>query len=262
MPYLTVAIKDFSHRSASRYLHRSVLYADQSPGKAAAAFLIAIFACMGIFANSATILQLHEFLRESLMNLVGVPVSGHAQILLFGSQKIMTVLSPIAGYSSDPLRLTLSCGIPAVIMLSVCLRVRLSSSLMVAGMIVLAASLFCLLWVDQPAMNSLSFTGLWVRCEFVIWMIMPLLVAAAIGLIMPSFAHNVFWISVTPVYGFFWSIVRLTFCMGILYYAGPVVALLLWAAVGFLSDLLSLYCLYSLATWQAHSLSGRSDIHE
>jgi hypothetical protein len=242
-------------------LHRSVRFIAPNPARILPGFFLAAAISGWIAYQGAAFLNIHEALRERILEWTGVPISGHATIASFGMQNLRIAVSPVASYHENPWLLSTVCTITAAIFLVLGARVKLSRSLMIFALAALVLSAVDL-WL-QPLVisDSTFFTAFWLRCEFVIWILTPWLMAMLVSVIMPSRLAGAFWITAAPAYAILWSAIRLAFCTGLLYYAGPVLILLLWSLLGILADLLALCLFYSLAVFQAGSLNRRAMLH-
>jgi hypothetical protein len=242
-------------------LHRSVRFIVPNPARILPGFFLAAALSAGIAYEGAALLNIHETLRERILEWTAVPISGHATIASFGMQNLRIAVSPVASYHRRPWLLTVVCTIAAAIFLGLGALVKLSRSLMIFALAVLAVSVVDLWFQPTVIRDSIFFTGYWLRCEFAIWILTPWLMAMLASIIMPSRLAGAFWITAAPAYAVLWSAVRLAFCTGLLYYAGSVLILLLWSLFGILADLLTLCLFYSLAVFQAGSLNRRAMLH-
>lgn len=242
-------------------LHRSFRFIAPNPGRILSGFLLAAALSGGIVYQGAAILNIHETLRERILEWTGVPITGHTTITSFGMQNVRIAISPVASYRQRPWLLAAVCTIAAAIFLALYARVKLSRSLMIYASAVLAVSAVDIWFQSLVISDSIFFTGFWLRCEFVIWILTPWLMAMLASIVMPSRWAGAFWITAAPAYAIVWSALRLAFCTGLLYYSGPVLILLLWSLFGVLADLLSLCLFYSLAICQAVSLNRRAMPH-
>src|SRR5207249_2225723 len=155
---------------------------------------------------------------------------------------------PVTSFAAYEGRLWLPwlvCAAVMMLMAGTYLRVEIGRGIIGFGFILLAASAVQAFLQPQHATDSSFFAGYWLRCEFVIWILMPWIMSLLAGIIAFSWRARLFWIAVTPAYGIVWSAVRLTFCTGLLYFAGPALVGLLWFSFGILADLLFLCAFYS-----------------
>jgi hypothetical protein len=99
-----------------------------------------------------------------------------------------------------------------------------------------------------------SFTTIWLRFEFVTWIAVAWLMGVFAGLVMPAGPAPLFWTIMPPFYAILWSAFRLAFCLGILSFTGPLLAPVLWFAMGALADMLYISVFYSFIAAHASSL--------
>lgn len=237
-------------------MHRSFRFVAFSPFDLPGTLVLAVGLSAAISIFSANLLRVHEFVRLRFLQWSGIPISGFAHFSAFGGAYVRSPVSPTAIYAGRPWLLAVVCGAATAIFLAVYAYSKLSRSLMVMAMALLLISAAYSLWWPPDTPDSSFFGSFWLRCELAIWIFTPILVAMLAGIIVPSWWARILWITIAPAFSVIWSAARLAFCTGLLYYSGPVLALLLWAAFGLLAELLSLCLFYSLIAWQA-SLSNR-----
>lgn len=239
-------------------LHRSVRYVAPDALRMLPPFLLAAALSVWMAYRGTTLVDLHEALRKRILQGIGVPISGYETLASLGLEHARAAISPMASYQGSPWLLAAVCTIASAILLFVYARAKLSRGVVVCALAVLAASAAVTLFQSLTPRDTAFFTGFWLRCEFVVWILTPWLMAILAGIIMPSWWAGAFWVAAVPAYAVAWSAVRLAFCTGLLYYAGPVLILPLWSIFGLLADILSLCFFYSLAIYQAGSLRRRA----
>jgi hypothetical protein len=207
------------------------------------------------------LLTFHEGLRERMLAWTGIPTSGFAAVAVFGGAVVRSPITLVADYATLPwLLATVSIAVAAVFC-AIYAYSHLSRSMMLAALFLLLVSAADSLLSPVGKGDSNFFSAFWLRCELVIWILTPWLVAMLAGIVLPTWWARLLWIMVVPAYSIVWSAVRLTFCAGLLFYAGPVLMLLLWSAFGILAELLSLCLFYSLIVYQASSLYRQRMAH-
>jgi len=231
-------------------LHRSFRFTALNPARVILMFFLAAALSVGIAQQGVALIGAHEALRARILEWTGVPAAGYVTMASFGSENVPALTSPVASYHGKSWLLAAACLIPAVILLAIFARVKLSRSLMVFALALLAISAANEYFQSSATGDSLFFIRFWLRCEFVIWILMPWLMAILTSIITLSWWTSILWMVGASAYAVLWSAVRLAFCAGLLYYSGPVLTLLLWSVFGVLADLLSLCLFYSLAISQ------------
>jgi hypothetical protein len=202
---------------------------------------------------AAPLLQWHEDVRQSILEWSGVRIDGFTTTAVLG-HAVRSSVTSVPGYQGRGWLLAQVACVTAALMLLVYTRSRLTRTLLGFGVSLLAASTIQAVLEPAPGVDSLFFVQFWLRCEFVVWLLLPWIMALLVALIMPSWRNQVLWITLAPAYGVLWSMARLTFCTGLLSFTGPVLAVLLWFSLGMLADVLALCVLYSFAVYQAGSL--------
>jgi hypothetical protein len=242
-------------------LHRSFRYVAPDAVRMLPPFLLAAGLSVWMAYQGTALISLHEGFRGRILEGIGVPVTGYETLASLGLEGARAAISPMASYQGRPWLLAAVCAMAAAFFLAVYARVKLTRSVVICALAVLAVSAAVTLSQSFTPGDSGFFTVFWLRCEFVIWILTPWLMAILAGIIMPSPWASACWIAAAPAYAVVWSAVRLAFCTGLLYYSGPVLILLLWSIFGLLADLLSLCLFYSLAIYQAGSLRRRAISH-
>ncbi len=192
---------------------------------------------------------------------IGIPTSGFAAIAVFGGAAVRSPITVVADYAARPWLLATVCAAMAAVFCAIYAYSHLSRCMMVSALFLLLVSAADSLLSPVGKGDSNFFSAFWLRCELVIWILTPWLVAMLAGIVLPSWWARVLWIVVVPAYSIVWSAVRLTFCAGLLFYSGPILMLLLWSAFGVLAELLSLCLFYSLIVYQASSLYRQRMAH-
>ena len=242
-------------------LHRSFRFVAPDPARILPGFLLAAALSGGIAYRGATLLHIHEILRERILEWTGVPISGYATIASFGMQNLRIAVSPVAVYHEHPWLLATVCTITAAICLVLCCAGEVEPEFDDPG-IGRAGDIRRRPLVPAWRNKRLHLLhGILAAVRVRNLDSDPWLMAMLASIIMPSRLAGAFWITAAPAYAIFWSSVRLAFCTGLLYYSGPVLILLLWSIFGVLADLFSLCLFYSLAVFQARSINQRAMPH-
>lgn len=242
-------------------LHRSFRFVAPGPFALISTLFAAAIMSVAIARFGTALLRIHEDLRTHVLAWTGIPINGFAPISVFGGADVRSPITPVAIYAGRPWLLPIVCAAAAAIFIGVYAYSHLSRSVMVFALLVLSISTVDSVVSPIGDGDSSFFGGFWLHCELAIWILIPWLVAMLAAIIVPSWWARFFWMIVAPAYSVFWSAVRLAFCAGLLYYAGPVLIVLLWSAFGVLAELLSLCLIYSLMAYQASLLYRREPVH-
>jgi len=217
------------------------------------AILSSLLAPLGItwafFHYAGKLLAFHEGLRLRLLMLGGIPVEGASNTVVFHGVPVSSAVTSMASYAGRAWLPWVCCGAIALGLGIVFARVRLSRGIAGCAFALLAASAISGLVYPKVAADSSFFVSFWLRCEFVVWLFVPWVVAMLTAFIVPSFWLRLGCSVIGPVYGVIWSAARLALCVGVLYVSGPVLDVFLWFSLGLLSDVLYLCTLYSFAVY-------------
>jgi hypothetical protein len=194
---------------------------------------------------------LHQEIVRRILVETRIPVIGSAPLVMPSGFEIPVPVIALASYSIRP-GLMAATGAGAVaLMTAMYFRVRISRMLLTLMFALLGASLVNLLRGGGFGTDAGSFTTLWLHFEFVIWILMPYIMALFAGLVMQGAWWLVFWIVLPTLYAIAWSAFRLAFCLGILQLTGPLLAPVLWFTMGSLADVLYICVFYSFIAWHA-----------
>jgi len=95
--------------------------------------------------------------------------------------------------------------------------------------------------------TALDFANVWIRAEFVVWLIIPVLLAIILGTLPLDPAITLLYSTMTLLYAFWFSAIRLTLFLAFFHYAGLIWLPLVYFLGGFLLDFLYIVSYYSMA---------------
>lgn len=230
------------------YPHRSVRIFPVSRGRVCTVLGIAVIICSCVFLFSSPLLDFHSQLSGFLLKFCGIPVSGLQSINVF------SFLSPVEAhsisiphYQENPWRFAVIFFISFAVMVWIYRKIPLGRSFMIFLMILLIAASFVILLHPSFHMSSTAYEQIWVRGEFLVWILLPWISAILFSCTIPSLLHAVAWGLFLQVYAVIWSAVRLVFCLGVFHYTGIIFLPLLWFCFGILFDLVYIMVFFSFA---------------
>lgn len=235
-------------------MHRSFRAAPAPISGIFTSLLAPIAITWAFFRYAANLLAFHEYLRLHFLQLGGIPVEGASETAAFRGVTVTSAVTSVASYAGRAWLPWVCCGAIALGLVVLFARIKLSRGIAGCALALLAASALSALVYPKVAADSRFFVSFWLRCEFVIWLFVPWVIAILTAFIVPRFWVRLGCSIIGPAYGVVWSAARLAFSVGVLYVSGPVLDVFLWFSLGLLSDVLYLCTLYSFAVY--HSAAG------
>jgi hypothetical protein len=237
-----------------RDLHRSVRFADVSTLSVSLALFAALVLSLGGLYFEPQIVGLHQQIVQWVLVRSGVPSAESTAITTPLNFEVSYPALRFPGYSGNPVLPIASGAIAAALLLVAYFSARISRTLVILLLALLGASMLNLLYGGTFGADAGSFTTIWLRFEFVTWIAVAWLMGVFAGLVMPAGPAPLFWTIMPPFYAILWSAFRLAFCLGILSFTGPLLAPVLWFAMGALADMLYISVFYSFIAAHASSL--------
>jgi hypothetical protein len=201
-----------------------------------------------LLLSAPLILRFHGQWVIALLEWIGVPVS--ERITYFGRLPIVVpdVPSYAPNHSLYPGLVALF-GFVAAMVLLVPLN-RLTPLRVICGAAALVSGIsgtFFYFAGDRFPYTAFHFAEVWIRAEFVVWMVIPVLLAIFLGTLPLPPRTTLLFSSMTLFYAIWFCAIRLTLFLALFHYAG-----LIWLPVayflgGFLLDFLYIVGFYSLA---------------
>ncbi len=222
------------------------------------ALLTAVATGAFIFYYRIDLATFHQEAVGFLLSHIGIPVAGLAHISMPGGLDVPTPLVAVAGYTDRSTLMAVTGIAASVVGLALFFLFRVSRMLLGLMLVLLAASYLNVLLGGQFGSDATAFSALWIRFEIVIWFFVPFLMALFAGIVIPDVPRTIFWIVAPTIYAIVWSVIRLTFCLGVLQLTGPLLAPVLWFLMGSLADVLYISTFYSFVAWHAGSIRSGS----
>lgn len=212
-------------------------------------FAFVVFVLLAYF--SVPLMAFHSSVADMLLRWAGIPNAGWDPVAIFpGLEPGSGPLVPIPTFAqvSERARFALILGIVALLLVAG--RFSLFRNLANFLIVLLVVSAVVNVFFDTFQLQSKVFGQIWLRQELLVWLLMPFVSLLLFLLPQPNLSEGLGWMALVQVYGFFFSVLRFVFCVGMLHYTGLLFMPLLWFALGTLSDLLILLFFYSISVYR------------
>jgi hypothetical protein len=208
------------------------------------------------------LLRFHGQWVTALLLWIGVPAIEHSSIFGLMPMVVPEVSSYAPYHTFYPAAVGIAgCAISLILLVR---YTRLTPLRVVVGVAALACGVsgaFFYFAGDRFPYDTAEFAALWTRAEFVIWLIVPVLMAIVLGPLPLGPALTFLYSAMTVLYAIWFSVIRLTLLLTFFHVAG-----LLWLPpayflTGFLADFLYIVGFYSVAVSRAaRNLRARSEV--
>jgi hypothetical protein len=201
-----------------------------------------------LLLSAPVILRLHGRWVIALLEWIGVPVT--ERIAYFG--RLPIVVPDVPSYAPNHSLYAAVVAVAGLVVgafLLLALK-RLTPLRVIAGVAALTSGIsgsFFYFAGDRFPYTALDFAEVWIRAEFVVWMIIPILLAILLGALPLPPRITLLFSGMTLLYAIWFSAIRLTLFLALFHFIG-----LIWLPVayflgGFLLDFLYIVGYYSLA---------------
>ncbi len=210
-----------------------------------------------VLSLGGNLLEFHTSLCRAILAMAGIPAAGSSveRILSWAFAVPVIDIPPFASSGATSL---VSGGLVFAALLILHWRFPMARSFLFVIMAAIVVAGLVEVFLPSFRIGSEAFMGLWLRNQFVLWVLLPWVGAFLVLPVDPLPFRGVALILLLVVYGLAWSAVRLAFCLGVMHYTGVVFLTTLWFGVGPLSDLLYILVFYSLVIGQVSaSVWGR-----
>jgi hypothetical protein len=214
-----------------------------------AALVLSLVLTAAAFWFRAPLLARHNQISTVLLRLCDVPLEGSTQVDVFapiGSAEVVT--TSVFHLNQQPVRVAILFVSAVLVLLAVYGRVELARNFVVFLLVLLLAAAAIMVFASNAEITSAEFSQIWLRGEFLVWLLLPWFSAGLLVVLQPSAWPGLLWAVLMQAYGFFWSAIRLAFCLGVLHYSGLLFMPLLWFTLGLLADVLYIVVFLSLST--------------
>jgi len=212
-----------------------------------------------VLASSGRVLQFHEWLCRTILLRAGVPTPASSLMAIapgLPSVEVPVVVVPPMTSVRTATLAAVGSVLVALVLLHRYYPLARTFLAVTMALIIVAVTVGFL----NPAftIDSDAYTKLWLRTQFVLWLLLPWIMTFLVLPIEPSPLRGVGWILTVGAYGLIWSAFRLAFCLAVFHHTGIAFSTMLWFNLGPLSDLLYILVFYSLAVRRASArLCGR-----
>ncbi len=230
------------------YPHRSVRSFPISRKRLIAAFSTALLLCLAVCRFGSSLLWVHSRISGFLLKLCGIQTMDVEKIEVFpfwDSVNAAAIASP--GFEGNFLKLGLLVLFAFAGLAVIHRTVPLSRTFVTCLIIIIGATAAKILTDSTYRMSSAMYEQVWLRGEFLVWLLLPWISALIFLLTLPSLRQGFAWALFLQVYALFWSAVRLAFCQGVFHYSGTLFLPALWFCLGILFDLVYLLVFYSFS---------------
>ncbi len=211
---------------------------------------IVLSAAVAIFGTY--LLNAHGRLCALFLKLSAIPVAGLNTLDIFSAiGPAKSPLTEASDWTANTDRTGILFIVSMLILLALHRRFALARNFLVFLMVLLLVSAGIMVFDRSFRYDSQTFAQLWLRVEVLVWLLLPWITAFSVFLLQPSALHGVGWVLAMQAYGFLWSALRMTFCLGMLYYTGVLFLPVLWFALGLLSEMFYILAFYSLSIYHA-----------
>jgi hypothetical protein len=230
------------------YLHRSVRSFPISRKRMFIAFTIASLMCLAVCVFGSFLLYAHSQVSGFILTISGIQTAGIEKIGIFqfwNPVNAASIASPGFEGSFQQIGLLFLSAFAGLILIY--RLIPLGRTFVTCLIIILCATTVKVLTDSNFRMSSAMFEQIWLRGEFLVWILLPWVSSLFFVLTIPSLRQGLTWLICLQIYAVIWSAVRLAFCQGIFYYSGALFLPTLWFCLGILFDLVYLLVFYSFA---------------
>lgn len=210
--------------------------------------MLSLVLTVATFWFRAPLLAWHNHLSTALLRLCDIPLGDSAQVEVFapiGSAEVAT--TSVFRLRQQPLRVAILFVGAVLALLAVYGRVELARNF-ILFLLVLLLTAAAVMVFSGAEITSAEFSQIWLRGEILVWLLLPWFSAGLLVVLQPAAWPGLIWAVLMQAYGFFWSAIRLAFCLGVLHYSGLLFMPLLWFALGLLADVLYIVVFLSWST--------------
>lgn len=230
------------------YLHRSVRSFPISRKRLWSALCMAFLMCLAVCFWGSSLLDAHVQLSGFILGLSGIPCQGSQSIEIFSFLRPVKALVLEGPQEQHDFRhLAMPILFSLIVLVLIHRWIPLSRTFVTCLIIILCATAAKIFFNPSYHLTSAEYEQIWLRGEFLVWILLPWISALIFILTIPSLFRGLAWGLLLQIYAVFWSAIRLAFCLGVFRYSGILFLPLLWFCLGILFDLVYLLTFYSFA---------------
>ncbi len=228
------------------YPHRSVRFIGVTRGRLALAAAVATALTIWIVFRQGQLLEALFCLCTGLLNLAGIWAGVFQHVKLY--EGVLPAPAPVVAsfpLEQHPWVLGIMSAAAFLALYLIRRRAALAGGFIVFLMALLLIAAGIVVWRPQDQLGAIEFTQVWLRVEYLVWLLLPWFAAGMFLLIHPVSLIGIGWTAATLAFGYLWSVVRLAFCIGVLHYTGFLFIPMLWFSLGLLADTVYLMVAFS-----------------
>jgi hypothetical protein len=235
-------------RRESIYPHRSVRSFPITRMRLWIALGTALIESTAVASFGPVLLAYHNHIAWWVLKVTHIPSADEGGVEVFSFLGRVTAPAiPLPPPGVNPLRTSVFFVLCLAGLLVVHRLVPLGRSFVMFLLILLCAAGAVIAFDPSFYFDSTMYVQIWLRGEYLVWLLLPWVAAFLFVLTMPSPGAGLAWSLLIEVYAIIWSSIRLAFCLGALHYTGILFLPLLWFCFGILFDLVYVLLFYSIA---------------
>ena len=228
--------------------HRSYRHLSTAPAEIGRGVFFGLLPDLVLLVGASAILQFQGRWVVALLDWIGIPLT--QRISYYGRLPMIVpdVRSFAPAHSLYPALVAIVGWILALVLLTP--LSRLTPARVIGGAAAMVSGVsgtFFYFAGERFPYTALDFANVWIRAEFVVWLIIPMLLAIILGTLPLDPATTLLYSAMTLLYAFWFSAIRLTLFLTLLYFAGLIWLPLIYFLGGFLLDFLYIVSYYSMA---------------
>ena len=242
-------------RSGSRnfiFPHRSVRFSEVGWGRILLALIVAMGLSFFMFHNAVSIMKLHTTLAINLAGKLNVPIVGYKAVSVFPNmepaQAPLTSVPKFQEIGTAGRMFWLVCLLGLTILAA---RFQLLRSFLVLLILLLLTSAVVSSIFERYEFDAGVFGQIWYRQVMLVWILLPWFSSILFLVFQPNILEGLGWVLLSQLYSFAFSLIRMTFVMGVLHYSGLILFPSVWLLVGTLGELIFLLQFYSISIYRA-----------
>ena len=224
--------------------------------------LAALIPGLALVCAAPWLLRFHGQWVTALLLWIGVPTIEHASGFGLLPMVVPEVSTWAPHHSFYPAVMAIAgCAIALLLLVR---YTRLTPVRVVIGVAAMACGVSGIYFYfagDRFPYDTAEFSALWTRAEFVVWLIVPILMAMVLGPLPLRPRMTLLYSAMTVLYAIWFSVIRLTLLLTWFHVAGLIWLPPAYFTAGFLADFLYIVGFYSIAISRtARNLRARSEV--
>lgn len=239
-------------RRAYIYPHRSVRSWRSSGGQIVVAVATAAILITFLTVNHADLFRIHHEICVTLLSFCGISAGATMVDTFPGFSQAPAPTGITTSMEQTPAFTALVFGAALFVLMAIYAGMPMLRGFLLFLMVLLVLGVIVTVFLPGRQMGPAQFAQVWLRGEFLVWLLLPVFAAATLAVLRPSAMLVFLWTTSLVIYGFLWSAVRLAFFTGVISLTGFLFVPAAWFAFGLLADMVYFMVFYSLAVhWTA-----------